>query len=116
MKHRRRLFLGLGLVMLAVGGVVCLAWQESQVDLIEIGMTRAQVEAILGPTDNYSPILAVAGPPGVVPPIADVPQWSASWQTGTAFIDVMFDASGRVSHKFMRNDPLLNRIRRWLGL
>src|SRR5262245_25401826 len=112
MKRKRRLFLGLGfLAILAVAGLVWVASRASEFELIEIGMTRAEVEAILGPTDNYLPVLTSDGPW-----VPDVPRWSATWQTGTAFIDVGFDDSGRVSHKFMRNDSLLDKARRWLGL
>src|SRR4051794_26387227 len=108
---KRRSLLGFGLlamVAVAGGAVVWLAPQGgvrgAKFNLIQEGMTLAEVEAILGPPNKPWHVLPERN-------------YGAAWQGGSAGVHVIFDDNGKVSHRVNYvNDSLLDKVRRWLGL
>jgi hypothetical protein len=101
--RRRKLLVALaGLaVMVAAGAVV--GWPRANrvtwenYDRIREGMTRAEVEAILGPPGDYrtGPTIALNG--SVIAPYGSRHQ--GDWVGNEGFIGVVFD-SGVVEHKY----------------
>jgi len=98
MVNRRRRWLWLLLLLpVAVGAIVFFNWRKSELNLanynrVRVGMTRQQVQDLLGPPGNHatkpdSPTLKPADPTA----IADC------WNTDNGAVVIYYDASGRVT-------------------
>ena len=105
----KRLGLGIGLLLLAVVGLWLLItrpgvtwWNYEQID---VGMTRPEVERLLGGPGREPRLWAFAG---------------QHWRRDDGFIiEVMFDQEDRVIIKSLRDHReagFSDKIRRWLGL
>jgi hypothetical protein len=134
MLRRERALLWAGLLLLLTGvglvGVVYWLAPESSRPELELydkihtsasgGMTRAEVEQLLGPPGDYATgcptEVAPAGPKFLLPPY---PPQAAWWKWDQGEVVVFFDESDRAQTKSarrLRPVPLLTRLRRWLGL
>jgi hypothetical protein len=104
--RRRKLIVAAALAMLTlvVVGAFALWPQSSRItgenfDHIRKGMTRAEVEAILGPPGDYTtgPVNYDASPPlYFLSPAGSV----AFWNSDMAYAHVLFDASDKVEEIF----------------
>src|SRR5262245_55804269 len=130
MRRRRLRWVVAGLaVLVVVGSVVALPRPvrvaREDVDRIQVGMSRVEVEAILGPPGDYTTGQVVFDcPPGgfilvSLPP--DVSEPIVQWDFDTAHALMTFDEAERVSRKLLvpakriEQKPLENllwRIRR----
>lgn len=98
---------------------------DEQFDRIQVGMTRAEVEAVLGcPPGCYAqePVLAwIESPPDALEWAADSPGPLAENGDQPALrVAVCFDDRGKVEAKFRTRitytpPTLLERLRRWAG-
>jgi SmpA / OmlA family len=114
--------LGLGLAIPAVAWLRLHSpslFSQEQCDLIQPGMTRAQVEAVLGkPPGDYS-----TGPLNTgfdcLPDLPEV-KTMENWESDTGTVRVGFDGAGVVAWKTFRPalcSPIwLERIHAWLRL
>jgi hypothetical protein len=150
MVMRQRLFLALSLVAIALtGGYLMVSLTAPRISRatfarVELGMTRGQVEDILGPPGDYSTDESIAdpvqGPATLVateeelrrePPLPALGRWAEpfnnqsakEWISDCGIIFVDFDGSGRVADKaFIAVRPisagptLLDKLRRFLGI
>jgi hypothetical protein len=115
-RRRWRLVAGAGVLVAvsSVAFVLYLAYGQpaaatrARASKVEAGMTRAEVEALLGPgQDIYGPHHLEAG---------RVFAWGG--KDGLVVL-VRFDDDGRVVVKFVKDPPVessLGRLRRWVGL
>jgi hypothetical protein len=104
--RRRKLLaaVALGVLALVAVGAIALWPQPSRItdenfDCIHKGMTRAEVEAILGPPGDYTtgPVNYDTRPPVYfLSPDGSV----AFWNSDMAYAHVLFDASGKVEEIF----------------
>jgi hypothetical protein len=143
-RTRRLLLFGLPAALLASAIAAALLWPRTAITRenaarIQVGMTLAEVESILGgpvrdeTTGPCVPDLAKEGPGGTPHDLDSVERWIdflvatsdatpwPRWQSNQVMIAVLFDTDGRVSdcHFFpvrRADETLLDRLRRWLGL
>ena len=111
MKKRALLTLAC-IVAILLGGVFLLWLTAPKIDerlaKIQNGMTRADVEAILGPPKHQQQLRN----------FFDVKELSG-WNLGGGTLFVGFDKDGKVCDKEYfkpESDSLLQRLRRWLGM
>jgi hypothetical protein len=140
MSRRTRHLLSLSLpVLVALAAAAWLLWPRTAItrenfDRIEVGMTLAEVEAILGgpPREEATgPFVPRDGDPDsvwithefmvIIGPGAPAFPADRGWAAHSLLVWVTFDAEGRVSAKNClpvrrATEPLLDRLRRWLGL
>ena len=124
MNRRRTLLLALP-VALVLFGVAWLFWPDSSAinreafDLIQVGMTRDDVESLLGGPpreDVRGPFLYAKGPWEVAPPKGSQCEF---WSTTDFLIGVQFDEDERVKSTCcasVSRAPILLTLRRKLGL
>ncbi len=124
----RTLLIALALLAIGVGIYLCLPksprFTEDQYERIQLGMTLAEVEAVLGcPPGNYAPVDLVSMARGKQPRTdwaADVPEPLFNDQQRALCIHVLFDADGKVKEKHCTRmtyfpPTLLERLRAWVG-
>src|SRR5262249_12726295 len=106
-RRRRRLLalLTAGLLLTAVAYVwlwpeVRIAWADDPVSQIRIGMTRAEVQAVIGRPPDWEHEHEGR-------PVADV------WKSGGEDFHVQYDTDGRAL-SFWRDDNPVRRVTRWV--
>jgi hypothetical protein len=89
---------------------------------IRVGMTEAEVEALLGgPGEDLAPLTYEDVHVDELPPLQlhSLPYRLHHWRSNTHMITVIFDREGRVAGKTYSRDPTVSFLRRfidWLGL
>jgi hypothetical protein len=133
MTKRRAAWVGVAVVaVLALVGCAAWCWLSTiptginrrGFDMIQPGMTRQQVEAILsGPPGDYRTIFVLDGSgPDPVPARRGTDGYrDGVWSSDHGRIWVFFDADGKVADKACsdgigQSPSLRERIRQWLGL
>jgi hypothetical protein len=122
----RRQLLGLGSVLLLIALAICFwpkrspRFSQEQCDAIELGMTRTQVEVVLGaPPGDYA-TGPVFHPYNVLWELG-VAETEGEWKSDTGRVNVGFDREGLVVWKQFEPGLILRqtwwgRVRGWLRL
>ncbi len=136
-RNRLAVLLGIPVALVAAAVALWLLWPRIAItpengERIRLGMTRSEVEEILGgPPGDYAGPEAFAAAGRCGDPMdarAVIRRWSGEpderwqqWLSDDALVLVHLDAHGRVSATHVYSvsayrEPLLDRLRRWLGL